>query len=186
VRALYQAFSFLLCAFVAPFLYADDLDAPSWRRYALEPGSKPSAPTPVRPSSLKLRGDAPESRERIVARAHELLGHRYSWGGASLETGFDCSGLLVYLYRSVANRKLPRTTQSMLAQRNAAITRSQLKPGDAVFFSHNGSARASHVGLYIGDNRFIHAPSSGKTIRINSLDEPYWQRTYVTARNFSG
>lgn len=135
---------------------------------------------------MKVRNNAPQTRERIVARAHELIGHRYTWGGASLEAGFDCSGLLVYLYRSVANMKLPRTTQTMLAQRDAAITQSQLQPGDAVFFSHNGSSQASHVGLYIGDNRFIHAPSTGKTIRINSLDEPYWKRTFITARNFNG
>ncbi|EIM13315.1 NlpC/P60 family protein [Pseudomonas chlororaphis O6] len=120
-----------------------------------------------------------------MARAHELIGYRYTWGGETEETGFDCSGLLVYLYRSVAQQRLPRTTSSMLAKKDAAIARHQLQPGDAVFFSHNGSRRASHVGLYIGNNRFIHAPRAGKTVRISSLEEPYWQRAYVAARSFS-
>ncbi|MED5607085.1 MULTISPECIES: C40 family peptidase [unclassified Pseudomonas] len=129
---------------------------------------------------------SPTTRQLIVARAHQLIGQRYRWGGDSLETGFDCSGLLVYLYRHVADLRLPRTTRSMIAQRDATIARHELQPGDAVFFSHNGSGRASHVGLYIGDNRFIHAPSTGRTIRIDSLDSPYWKRAYVTARSFSG
>lgn len=103
-----------------------------------------------------------------------------------MEAGFDCSGLLVYLYRSIANLHLPRNTRSMIAQRNAVIDRHELQPGDAVFFSHNGSNRVSHVGLYIGENRFIHAPSTGNRIRIDSLTSKYWKRAYVTARNFDG
>lgn len=124
--------------------------------------------------------------QRIVTRAHELIGTPYRWGGESKEEGFDCSGLLVYLYRSIANHELPRNTQSMLAQRHNKVGREELKPGDAVFFSGNGSTRSSHVGLYIGENRFIHAPSRGKSVRIDSMDNSYWQRNYTTARRFRG
>ena len=74
----------------------------------------------------------------------------------------------------------------MIAQKSAAIARHELQPGDAVFFSHNGSNGVSHVGLYIGENRFIHAPSTGNKIRIDSLSSEYWKRAYVTARNFDG
>ncbi|WP_370601254.1 C40 family peptidase [Pseudomonas nitroreducens] len=184
----------LLCATCSPGLtLADDFDAPSWRRYELDtleqqlirPAFRRSPP---RPATGRIPGDVRRTVDthRIVARAHELIGEPYRWGGKSLEEGFDCSGLLVYLYGSIANRKLPRTTASMIAQRGNAVGREELRPGDAVFFNHNGSGRTSHVGLYIGDNRFIHAPSTGKTIRIDSLDNGYWQRSYTTARRFSG
>lgn len=123
---------------------------------------------------------------RIIERAHELIGTPYRWGGESEESGFDCSGLLVYLYSTIANRKLPRTTTSMVAQKRNTVGQDELQPGDAVFFNHDGTGRTSHVGLYIGDGRFIHAPRTGKTIRIDSLDNSYWQRRYTTARRFSG
>ncbi|MFV3332385.1 C40 family peptidase [Pseudomonas sp. NY15437] len=129
---------------------------------------------------------SPVDTSLIVARAHELIGTPYRWGGTTEEAGFDCSGLLVYLYGSIAKRQLPRTTASMIAQRRNTVSRNELRPGDAVFFNRNGSGRASHVGLYIGDGQFIHAPSSGKTIRIDSLANTYWQRSYTTARRFSG
>jgi len=174
---------------------ADDLDAPAWRSYrdsALRAPLSAMAGSPADSSRQAaaqrhpLNHSATVDIARIVARAHELIGEPYQWGGESLKSGFDCSGLLVYLYRSVAKRTLPRTTASMIAQRQNAVRRNELRPGDAVFFNHNGEGAASHVGLYIGDNRFIHAPSSGKTIRIDSLDNGYWQRSYTTARRFSG
>ncbi|WP_281686894.1 C40 family peptidase [Pseudomonas citronellolis] len=188
MRALFRHFALSLCGLVAPFCAADILNTPEWRRYAAEsPGHSPFRAKAA--SSERHRpysAVAASTRTRIVARAHELIGQPYKWGGASLETGFDCSGLLVYLYRSVADLRLPRTTRAMIAQRDSAISRHELQPGDAVFFSHNGSSRVSHVGLYIGDNRFIHAPRTGKAIRINSLEEAYWHRAYVTARSFGG
>lgn len=132
------------------------------------------------------RNFSPVDTSRIVERAHELIGTPYRWGGQSEESGFDCSGLLVYLYGTIANRKLPRTTASMVAQKRNTVDQDELQPGDAVFFNHDGRGRTSHVGLYIGDGRFIHAPRTGKTIRIDSLDNSYWQRRYTTARRFSG
>jgi len=181
----------LLCATCSPGIaLADDFDAPSWRRYEFDareqtltrPAFRPTPPTGRTP------GDVPRSVDtrRLIARAHELIGTPYRWGGESLEEGFDCSGLLVYLYSSIANRTLPRTTASMIARHDNEVGRGELHPGDAVFFNHNGSGQTRHVGLYIGDKRFIHAPSTGKTIRIDSLDDSYWQRSYTTARRFSG
>ncbi|WP_371365451.1 C40 family peptidase [Pseudomonas sp. QL9] len=117
-------------------------------------------------------------------RAYELIGRPYKKGGMSEETGFDCSGLLVYLYKSVAGLKLPRTTKGMLAKHDTTVSRNELQPGDVVFFSRNGTDQVGHVGLYIGNNYFIHAPRAGKHIRISSLVESYWRRSYLTARNF--
>lgn len=205
---------YLLCTLAAPLALADDFDAPDWRRYdtaaidrsflpavrsAARPAGAHHAAQSVRITRLRerssviatLRNDgnrrfSPVDTSRIVARAHELIGTPYRWGGQAEEDGFDCSGLLVYLYRSIAHRKLPRTTHSMIAQRYNEVSRDQLQLGDAVFFNHNGEGATSHVGLYIGDDRFIHAPRTGKTIRIDSLDNSYWQRSYTTARRFSG
>jgi cell wall-associated NlpC family hydrolase len=205
---------YLLCTLAAPFALADELDAPDWRRYeasAIDRTFLPAASSTARPASVRrkvgseqisrlrersttiaqLRNEgrrrfSPVDTSRIVARAHELIGTPYRWGGQTEEDGFDCSGLLVYLYRSIADRKLPRTTASMIAQRHNQVDRDELQPGDAVFFNHNGEGATSHVGLYIGGDRFIHAPSTGKSIRIDSLDNSYWQRSYTTARRFSG
>ena len=205
---------YLLCALTAPFALADEFDTPDWRRYeapAVDRSFLPAAGAAVRAATARrseesvrasrgherpgaiaqLRREvrqrfSPVDTSRIVARAHELIGTPYRWGGQSEEEGFDCSGLLVYLYRSIADRKLPRTTASMIAQRQNRVDRDELQPGDAVFFNHNGEGATSHVGLYIGDDRFIHAPSTGKTIRIDSLGNSYWQRSYTTARRFSG
>lgn len=164
---------------------ADDLGVPAWRNYEPE-----VAATQVNLSSVAKRtqktAQHPIETERIVSRAHELIGTPYRWGGDSSDEGFDCSGLLVYLYRSIANHELPRSTASMLAQRHKKVSRDELRPGDAVFFSSNGEGRVGHVGLYIGDNRFIHAPRRGKAVRIDSMDNNYWQRSYTTARRFSG
>ncbi len=122
--------------------------------------------------------------EQMVRRAHELLGTKYRWGGSSVTTGFDCSGLLVYLHRSIAGVSIPRTTTSMLKSAAPNIPKHKLKPGDAVFFKHNGQRGINHVGLYIGNGRFIHAPSTGKHIRIDSMKNKYWSKSYVLAKRF--
>ncbi|MGH8452035.1 C40 family peptidase [Pseudomonas sp.] len=120
----------------------------------------------------------------VVDRAHALLGTPYRWGGTSVEQGFDCSSLLVYLFKTQANIQLPRTTAAM--QRSSAVTikRAALKPGDAVFFKGNGRGQVSHVGLYIGAGKFIHSPRAGKSVRIDSLSNSYWNKNYTTAKRF--
>lgn len=135
----------------------------------------------------RLRPEESEDRdsiEQVILRANELIGRPYRWGGMSEATGFDCSGLLVYLFNTEAGIKLPRTTSLMVKDDFERVSKSSLKPGDAVFFSQNGSDSVNHVGLYIGDDRFIHAPRTGKNIRIDSLESGYWSKRYVTARRF--
>ncbi|PQZ92492.1 MULTISPECIES: C40 family peptidase [Pseudomonas] len=120
----------------------------------------------------------------VIDRAHELLGTPYKWGGMSVEQGFDCSSFLVYLFKTEANIKIPRTTTAMHRSTAPTIARAALKPGDAVFFKGNGRGQISHVGLYIGGGKFIHSPRTGKTIRIDSLSNNYWNKHYTTAKRF--
>ncbi|NWD84658.1 C40 family peptidase [Pseudomonas reactans] len=122
--------------------------------------------------------------ENVVDRAHELLGTPYKWGGTSADQGFDCSSLLVYLFKTEANIQIPRTTEAMQRSTAETIKRNALKPGDAVFFKGNGRGQVSHVGLYIGDGKFIHSPRTGKRIRIDSLSNNYWNKNYTTAKRF--
>jgi len=136
-----------------------------------------------RASSLNGLGASP-TIDNVVDRAHTLLGTPYKLGGASVGQGFDCSGLLVYLFKTEANIQLPRTTTAMHRSTAATVRRDALKPGDAVFFKGNGRGQISHVGLYIGEGKFIHSPRTGKNIRIDSLANSYWKKNYTTAKRF--
>ena len=120
----------------------------------------------------------------VIDRAHELLGTPYKWGGNSVEQGFDCSSFLVYLFKTEANILIPRTTAAMHRSKAVTIKRGALRPGDAVFFKGNGRGQVSHVGLYIGEGKFIHSPRTGKNIRIDSLSNRYWNKHYTTAKRF--
>ena len=97
-------------------------------------------------------------------------------------SGFDCSGLIGYVYRGAAGIDLPRTTQEMSNLRGPNVRRHALQPGDLVFFATNGGRRVSHAGIYVGQDRFVHAPSSGGTVRLDSLTASYWQKSYLGAK----
>jgi len=121
--------------------------------------------------------------EDLLFKALSLVGVRYRPGGSSPETGFDCSGYVCYLYREVFSVTLPRTADG-IGQRGENIARSALQPGDLVFF--NTMRRPfTHVGIYLGDDRFIHAPSSGGLVRTESLNERYWVKRWDGARRIS-
>lgn len=116
----------------------------------------------------------------LVLRSLSLLGVRYKWGGNTPETGLDCSGLVRFVYAEILDRVLPRRSVE-ISREGTPVERHELKPGDLVFF--NTLRRAfSHVGIYIGDNRFVHAPSRGKVVRVESLDSSYWKRRFNGAR----
>lgn len=118
-------------------------------------------------------------RSDVVVRALTLIDTPYRYGGSTPE-GFDCSGLVQYVYNAVAARQLPRRSEEM-GKMGEAIRRSQLEPGDLVFF--NTLRRAySHVAIYIGDGRFLHAPARGGRVRIEALDDRYWQTRFNGAR----
>lgn len=121
------------------------------------------------------RGDADE----LISNAMGFIGVAYRFGGTS-PTGFDCSGFMQYVFRKAFAVNLPRTSAAQ-ASVGTYVSRSELRPGDMVFFRTHGS-RISHVGMYIGNDRFIHAPRTGKRIEITSLSSKYWNARYATAR----
>ncbi len=122
------------------------------------------------------------SANETVARALELIGIRYRRGGTSPETGFDCSGFVDHVFESLG-LILPRTARE-ISKSGETVKKSELQPGDLVFF--NTMRRAfSHVGIYLGDNLFIHAPASGGQVRIEDLREKYWGKRFNGARRVS-
>lgn len=118
---------------------------------------------------------APGHTAKVIKTARSLLGVRYRYGGISPKTGFDCSGLVYYTHDQVGYR-LPRTTTGQY-RATRPVSRQALQPGDLVFFRIKRH-KISHVGIYVGNNRFIHAPSTGKRVSITSLKHPYWQKRF--------
>ena len=113
-----------------------------------------------------------------------LIGVRYRYGGESPTAGLDCSGLIRYVFQQVTGVTLPRTSRE-LAQVGARVSVDDLQVGDLVFFNTRNYA-FSHVGLYLGDNRFIHAPRRGRDVEITTLSRDYWQRHFDGARRLLG
>jgi cell wall-associated NlpC family hydrolase len=143
--------------------------------------------TPLHADDQSLVGDVGARVSNIMGRAHELvlnamgfMGIPYRWGGSTPETGFDCSGFVQYVFRQAAGLVLPRSSFDQI-RLGASVARDDLQPGDLVFFN-TMRATASHVGIYIGENRFIHAPSRGKTVEIAEFTNTYWQARYDGAR----
>jgi len=123
---------------------------------------------------------AHSARSDIVVQALSLLGTPYRFGGSSPEAGFDCSGLVHHVFASVLNRELPRRAEEISGVGHP-VSRAELQPGDLVFF--NTLRRAfSHVAIYIGEGRFVHAPARNGRVRIEGLDDRYWATRFNGAR----
>jgi cell wall-associated NlpC family hydrolase len=122
----------------------------------------------------------PAAANDVLMRAIGLVGTPYRYGGNTPEGGFDCSGLIGFVFRDAAGVSLPRSTGQLAAMDRPAVQRRQLQPGDLVFFGHRG--RVNHAGIYVGEGRFVHAPSTGGTVRLDALDGHYWRDTYLQAR----
>lgn len=134
---------------------------------------------------LAACGSTPPARQRVVypsltseqgsdlaIHAMGLVGTPYRYGGNTPEGGFDCSGLIGYVYRSRAGVAPPRTV-AQLSDFGQPVDADELRSGDLVIF---GSSPPSHAGIYVGEGRFVHAPSSGGTVRLERLDSGYWAR----------
>jgi cell wall-associated NlpC family hydrolase len=117
----------------------------------------------------------------ILFRAIALVGTPYRFGGNTPEGGFDCSGLVGYVYRDVAGILLPRTAQEMSQSAALDVDRGRLQSGDLVFFRQR-SRSVSHVGIYVGEGRFVHAPNEGGTVRLDRLDDDYWRDHFSGAK----
>ena len=115
----------------------------------------------------------------LIMNAMSLIGLSYRFGGNSPTQGLDCSGFMQYIFKRSMGITLPRTSAEM-ATVGQQVDRANLKPGDMVFFGSGG--RVSHVGMYIGNDRFIHAPRTGRDIEITSMNGNYWKSCYITAR----
>lgn len=125
----------------------------------------------------------PGAAEDVLFTALGLVGTPYRYGGNTPAGGFDCSGLIGYVYNGAAGIALPRTTREMNAMRSASpVSRDALQAGDLLFFATSGGRRVSHAAIYVGQGRFVHAPSTGGTVRLDSLANNYWQKSYLNAR----
>lgn len=139
------------------------------------------------------RGDAPESiplpevparlnqeqANDVTLHAISLVGTPYRWGGNTPESGFDCSGLIAYVYRASAQVSAPRTVAALTGW-GQAVAPAALRSGDLVVFVQKGVA--NHAGIYVGEGRFVHAPSSGGEVRLDSLSSSYWSRQQFSYR----
>lgn len=169
----------LWSVFAARPAFADELtNLLSTREQILKQFAENERPVlPVNQAPDRRAGNADE----LIGSAMGLLGIAYRYGGTSVATGFDCSGFMQHIFRRAMGINLPRTSAEQ-ARMGSPVSRSELQPGDMVFFRTLGGSRISHVGLYIGNDRFIHAPRTGKNIEITSLSHKYWSGKYAFAR----
>lgn len=152
------------CALSAPGAFADDV----------------TAPAALAESGLAGYSDAVQ---RIVDRARDLVGVRYRRFGATPQTGFDCSGFVDYVFREGAGLVLPHGSRE-ISRAGEPVSRDELQPGDLVFFKTMRHA-FSHVGIYLGDQLFIHAPRTGEAVKIDDLQGRYWVKRYNGARRLA-
>lgn len=122
--------------------------------------------------------------ETLIDNAMQLIGVRYRWGGNTPQSGLDCSGFVRYVFNDTFGFLLPRKSAQM-SKVGMEIGKEELRPGDLVFFNTMRHA-FSHVGIYVGDNKFIHAPSRGKSIRVDDMTKVYWEKRYNGARRMDG
>ena len=127
-----------------------------------------------------LREPAQGSANAVAFRALSLVGTPYVYGGESPQTGFDCSGFVRFIYRDALGVLLARTAQAQSAFGSKLRRSKNLRLGDLVFFSDGNSI--FHVGLYVGEGRFVHAPRTGKNVQLSSLSSGYWAEHFALAR----
>ena len=137
---------------------------------------------PLRPPSSSPSASrsvlSPDEAGDIAIHALGLVGTPYRYGGNTLDGGFDCSGLIAYVYRTRAGVSPPRTV-AQLSGFGESVSAAELRTGDLVLF---GAGRPTHAGIYVGDGRFVHAPSSGGEVRLDRLNGPYWSRQHLEVR----
>jgi cell wall-associated NlpC family hydrolase len=143
------------------------------------PQSKPAKQAAEQHRPLIAPND-PAAANGVLMRAIGLVGTPYRYGGNTPESGFDCSGLVTYVFRDMLDLRLPRTSRELAAIQGPRIDPNRLIAADLVFFGRKGEVE--HVGIYVGDGRFVHAPRTGGTVRLDRLDGPYWRERYTGAK----
>jgi cell wall-associated NlpC family hydrolase len=176
----------LACALYAPAVYADE--APATEPQAQEATSLVQRTGKFTGQLLGRAGDGVakigDGVTSLLDGALDLVGIRYRRGGTSEETGFDCSGFVGYVFREKLGLALPRTSRE-ISKVGEEIPKSELEPGDLVFFKTMRHA-FSHVGIYLGNNQFVHAPRTGQAVRVEDMRQSYWARRYNGARRIDG
>jgi cell wall-associated NlpC family hydrolase len=148
------------------------------------PGSSAAPVSTVASGMANVASDAWQTAQELTTRALDLLGIRYKWGGTTPKSGLDCSGLVQFVFQEVTGVTLPRSARE-LSRIGDKVARDDLKPGDLVFFNTRRFAY-SHVGIYLGDNRFIHAPRRGREVEVATIDAAYWATHFDGARRLMG
>lgn len=141
----------------------------------------PAPGTPIH-DSVKLSPAVTAEANNVLFHAIGLVGTPYQWGGNTPDSGFDCSGLVDYVYRQAVDLSLPRTSHAMASMGAPKINRvSKLASGDLLFF-RTGGGGISHVAIYVGKGRFVHAPNSGGEVRLDYITNSYWSKHFAYAR----
>lgn len=144
------------------------------------PAPAPTAPSAGTRAWPTVAPADPAAANAVLMRAISLVGTPYRYGGNTPEGGFDCSGLVNYVFRDMLDLRLPRTSRDLAAYQGPKIDPHQLSAADLVFFGSGG--QVTHVGIYVGEGRFVHAPSTGGTVRLDHLDGSYWKTRYSGAK----
>ena len=145
------------------------------------PEPRTTSTTPSQASAQRSSETDQRAANEIVLQAMGLLDTGYKFGGSNPEAGLDCSGMVSLVVERATGRKLPHNAAGIAAQTHV-ISKSALRPADLVFFNTNGG-QYSHIGIYLGDGRFVHAPSSRGKVRVDQLDASYYAKHYSGARS---
>lgn len=172
--------SFLALLGLAAFLSACSSAPPARPAAPLQPALTPPPAPAVPLAESRPAPPAPHPGKEVVMYALGLMEIDYRFGGRNPQQGLDCSGMVSYIYENAAGLKLPHNA-SQMARLGKPIETSRLSPGDLVFFNTNGK-KFSHVGIFLGDDRFIHAPSSNGKIKISSFRSGYYAKRMEAAR----
>ncbi len=139
-----------------------------------------SADPVVADTGSKVQNANSEKAKAVLAEAEKYLGVMYRYGGTSPQTGFDCSGFCQYVFSNSVGISLHRVSRDQYAKDGVSVSKSELQPGDLVFFGSGGSV--SHVGIYVGDGEMIHSPSTGKPVQFTSINSDYYTSRYIGAK----
>jgi cell wall-associated NlpC family hydrolase len=166
-------FLFLLLSFCLPAM-AEEVLSENAEGIALYSVEATAQTTNLEPGTWQSK------TQEVMFNALSLTGIKYKYGGSSPATGFDCSGFVRYVFSQAANLTLPPTARA-ISQIGKTVKKDELQPGDLVFFNTLKHA-FSHVGIYVGDNKFVHAPRTGGAVRVENMQTSYWASRYNGAQ----